>query len=76
MINDNMMCAQDMDSEVIDEDTCVGDSGGPMVLRDYDSNGDLQVGVVSWGIGCASQTFPVSCACRGRHRYLKRDGTL
>merc|ERR1719221_170377 len=61
MINENMLCAQDMDSDPIDEDTCVGDSGGPIVLPQYDNDGvveDLQVGVVSWGIGCASQTFP------------------
>src|SRR5690606_5866818 len=33
-------------------DTCQGDSGGPM-WRD-----DLQVGIVSWGIGCARPDQP------------------
>lgn len=33
-------------------DTCQGDSGGPM-WRD-----DLQVGIVSWGIGCAQPNQP------------------
>ena len=63
-LTDNMMCAMDEDGErgdgstVVDEDTCVGDSGGPMIMTpNGGSNGlteDLQVGLVSWGIGCAS----------------------
>jgi secreted trypsin-like serine protease len=34
------------------KDTCQGDSGSPMVVRDESSNGFVQVGVVSWGRGC------------------------
>jgi secreted trypsin-like serine protease len=38
-------------------DTCQGDSGGPMVRRD--ANGRwLQVGIVSWGLGCARAGYP------------------
>jgi secreted trypsin-like serine protease len=38
-------------------DTCQGDSGGPMVRRD--ANGQwLQVGIVSWGLGCAREGYP------------------
>ncbi|CRK57466.1 Aminopeptidase Y (Arg, Lys, Leu preference) [Alloactinosynnema sp. L-07] len=33
-------------------DTCQGDSGGPMVRRDNNNNW-IQVGIVSWGEGCA-----------------------
>ena len=52
-ITDNMLCAQDSGQ---DQDSCQGDSGGPLVIRDYD--GDVQVGVVSGGIGCALEEFP------------------
>ncbi|KAL3768958.1 hypothetical protein ACHAWO_004068 [Cyclotella atomus] len=54
-ITENMLCANDNG-----EDSCQGDSGGPLVLLGSDPNGadDIQVGVVSWGIGCASADFP------------------
>jgi len=51
-ITANMMCAKS-DGE---RDSCQGDSGGPLVIRS--DAGDVQVGVVSWGIGCAHQSFP------------------
>jgi len=50
-ITENMMCARDTG-----EDSCQGDSGGPLVLRQ--SSGDVQVGVVSWGVSCAHEDFP------------------
>ena len=34
-------------------DSCVGDSGGPLV----DVN-NVQVGIVSWGLGCGHHTYP------------------
>jgi len=51
-ITENMLCAEDVTAE----DACQGDSGGPLVIKD--SSGDLQVGVVSWGISCAHDDFP------------------
>ncbi|MEV4344157.1 serine protease [Actinoplanes sp. NPDC049596] len=38
-------------------DTCQGDSGGPMFRRDA-SNAWIQVGIVSWGDGCARPNKP------------------
>jgi secreted trypsin-like serine protease len=38
-------------------DTCQGDSGGPMFRRDA-NNAWIQVGIVSWGIGCAKPNAP------------------
>mmetsp|Transcript_5285 Transcript_5285/g.9706 ORF Transcript_5285/g.9706 Transcript_5285/m.9706 type:complete len:441 (-) Transcript_5285:67-1389(-) len=46
-ITQNMLCAK-----ANRKDSCQGDSGGPLV------KGNTQYGVVSWGIGCASQHFP------------------
>ena len=46
-ISDNMMCAMDEDGGrgdlVVDEDTCLGDSGGPMIIPGADH--DVQVGI-------------------------------
>jgi hypothetical protein len=38
-------------------DTCQGDSGGPMFRRDAGNNW-IQVGIVSWGVGCARPNYP------------------
>ena len=38
-------------------DTCQGDSGGPMVRKDGAGRW-VQVGIVSWGLGCARDGFP------------------
>lgn len=50
-ISSNMICARDAG-----EDSCQGDSGGPLVVKTGD--GHRQVGVVSWGYGCAHESFP------------------
>ncbi|KAL3803204.1 hypothetical protein HJC23_003479 [Cyclotella cryptica] len=54
-IFDVMLCASDPN-----QDACQGDSGGPLVIKGSSSNGsgDTIVGLVSWGIGCASDIFP------------------
>lgn len=38
-------------------DSCYGDSGGPL-FDNRDPNAEVQVGIVSWGKGCAKRKFP------------------
>ena len=52
-ITDGMLCAADED-----RDSCQGDSGGPLVVEGSNGSPDYQVGVVSWGFGCAHDSFP------------------
>jgi len=53
-ITDNMLCAEHAQAK----DACQGDSGGPLVIRGGSAGSDVQVGVVSWGVGCAHDDFP------------------
>merc|ERR1712216_862419 len=56
-ITDNMLCARKVGGG---QDSCQGDSGGPLVIKGGTATNsqDIQVGVVSWGVGCASANFP------------------
>jgi len=54
-VKSSMMCAL-----TPGQDACVGDSGGPILLRgaEADGSGDVQLGIVSFGVGCANPDFP------------------
>ncbi|WP_433332226.1 S1 family peptidase [Spirillospora sp. CA-294931] len=55
LIANEEICAGYMDTGGVD--TCQGDSGGPMFRRD-NTNAWIQVGIVSWGRGCARPGYP------------------
>ena len=55
LITDNMICAGTPEGEA-EIDSCQGDSGGPLFVED--ENTFFQVGVVSFGLGCASPGLP------------------
>jgi len=50
-ITDHMLCAGQQG-----QDSCMGDSGGPMVRLVGDHY--EQIGIVSWGIACGKREFP------------------
>ncbi|KAK4018585.1 hypothetical protein OUZ56_000631 [Daphnia magna] len=52
-IADHMICAS-----YPGKDTCTGDSGGPLLVQDMPGAKWIQVGIISWGIGCADPDFP------------------
>lgn len=52
VITSHMICAVDLDNDGITEDSCYGDSGGPLIMANsYGTNHkrDIQVGIVSFG---------------------------
>jgi hypothetical protein len=40
------------------QDTCQGDGGGPLVCQLQNASTYVQVGIVSWGIGCGANNIP------------------
>lgn len=54
-LKDEMLCAAEAN-----HDSCQGDSGGPLFIAGNHPSGaeDVQVGIVSWGYGCANEKYP------------------
>lgn len=48
---DGMLCASN-------DKSCQGDSGGPLLIKGTSYAQDVQVGIISWAIGCGSKDFP------------------
>jgi len=68
-ITSSMLCAV---GQADGQDSCQGDSGGPLIIFNGEEN--VQVGVVSWGIGCASEHFPGVYARVSRaHSWIERE---
>lgn len=53
-VTENMLCAG---LKAGGKDSCQGDSGGPLMTFDSSSATWKQVGIVSWGQGCADPNF-------------------
>jgi secreted trypsin-like serine protease len=53
-VTDNMLCAG---LKAGGKDSCQGDSGGPLMTFDTGTSTWKQVGIVSWGDGCAAPNF-------------------
>lgn len=53
-VTDTMLCAGNLEAGGVD--SCQGDSGGPIYIKVGDSY--EQIGLVSWGIGCAGRRQP------------------
>jgi secreted trypsin-like serine protease len=53
----NLVADESICAGKVGVDTCQGDSGGPMVKRAA-TGAWLQVGITSWGLGCARDGYP------------------
>ncbi len=54
-ITARMLCASSPTSA---KDACTGDSGGPLLFWHAEPGTWVQIGVISWGIGCAVPALP------------------
>ena len=54
IVTEDMLCAGYEFSG--DPDSCSGDSGGPLFIRDH-SGRPILVGIISWGNGCSTSGY-------------------
>jgi trypsin len=54
------------------KDACQGDSGGPLIIKGNDASQDVQIGIVSWGVGCAFLPGVYSRVSYG-YRWIKEE---
>jgi trypsin len=64
LVSARMICAG-----LAGRDSCQGDSGGPLAVQD-ESGTWQQVGITSWGVGCARQNQPGVYARVGRFTHF------
>ncbi len=56
LFQDHLLCAG---VEVGDQGACRGDSGSPLMYRDYDSRKVIQIAIVEGGVGqCGDRDYP------------------
>lgn len=67
-ITGNMICAEHR----LRKDSCQGDSGGPLVVESGPE--PVQVGIVSWGYGCAEDDYPgVYTRVSTQYRWIREQ---
>ncbi len=65
-----MICAGDGKNYYDDgRDACFGDSGGPLIVKNNLNNKFTQIGIVSWGYGCAEESKYGVYTDVGKHFY-------
>jgi trypsin len=83
LIKAHMLCADDFLGNSDPQDACQGDSGGPLLRHPGvfekkpwgNAATDVQVGVISWGLGCATVGNPGVYA-RVAHAHDWIQGTI
>ncbi|CAB9527072.1 Vitamin K-dependent protein C (Fragment) [Seminavis robusta] len=69
---DSMFCAHGKFNDTLAVDSCQGDSGGPILRKT--PQGWLQVGVTSWGEGCARPDAPgIYARTQVAHEWVNRE---
>lgn len=70
----DMMCTRGVGVYTV-RGQCYGDSGGPYLTVGDTYQDDLQVGVVSWAVNCASEVFPMVGSRTSASESFVRDVT-